>query len=109
MSFIFLKVDFLMFVYQVVENGVCYKASLDGQKTGFYADQRDNRFWLQSVAKDKSILDLCCYSGGFALIAAVGGASEVTGNKSFGPCLYSYHLDSCHSFHFFFCLTLRVS
>ena len=80
-----------MFFYQVVENGVCYKACLEGQKTGFYADQRDNRFWLQSVAKDKSILDLCCYSVGFALNAAVGRASEVTGSKSFGHCLYSYH------------------
>ncbi|MCO5549482.1 hypothetical protein L7F22_002953 [Adiantum nelumboides] len=64
---------------EVVENGVCYKVMLNGQKTGFYIDQRESRLWLRSVVKDQSVLDLCCYSGGFALNAAVGGALEVTG------------------------------
>lgn len=72
---------------QVVENGVCYKVSLEGQKTGFYADQRENRLWLRSVVKDRSVLDLCCYSGGFALNAAMGGAAEVTGVDSSLPAI----------------------
>lgn len=68
---------------QVVENGVRYLASLDGQKTGFYADQRDSRLLLRSLASGSSVLDLCCYSGGFALNAALGGASYITGKHIF--------------------------
>lgn len=72
---------------QVVENGVRYLASLDGQKTGFYADQRDSRLLLRSLASGSSVLDLCCYSGGFALNAALGGASYITGVDSSSPAL----------------------
>jgi len=51
-----------------------------GHKTGFFCDQRENRKQLADLCKDKSVLDLCCYSGGFAVQAAkLGGASEVTG------------------------------
>ncbi|KAI5073724.1 hypothetical protein GOP47_0011737 [Adiantum capillus-veneris] len=72
---------------EVVENGICYKVVLNGQKTGFYVDQRESRFWLRSVVKDRSVLDLCCYSGGFALNAAVGEALEVTGVDSSAPAI----------------------
>jgi 23S rRNA G2069 N7-methylase RlmK/C1962 C5-methylase RlmI len=64
---------------QVVENGVHFQASLSGQKTGFYADQRDNRAYLRAVSRNKTVLDLCTYSGGFAISAALGGAGHVTG------------------------------
>lgn len=74
-------------VIQVVENGIIYKVSLDGQKTGFYADQRDNRRWFRSIARDRAVLDLCCYSGAFALNAAMGGARHVTGVDSSLPAL----------------------
>ncbi len=51
-----------------------------GHKTGFFCDQRENRKQLADLCRDKSVLDLCCYSGGFAVQAAkLGGASEVTG------------------------------
>jgi 23S rRNA (cytosine1962-C5)-methyltransferase len=51
-----------------------------GHKTGFFCDQRENRKQLADLSKDKTVLDLCCYSGGFAVQAAkLGGASEVTG------------------------------
>lgn len=62
-----------------MENGICYLISLDGQKTGFYADQRESRLLISSISRDRKVLDVCCYSGGFALSAAFGGASDVIG------------------------------
>lgn len=73
--------------FEVVENGVQYLASLSGQKTGFYADQRDSRLLLRSITSGAAVLDLCCYSGGFALNAALGGASHTTGVDSSSPAL----------------------
>ena len=48
-----------------------------GQKTGFFIDQRDNRALLQSYAKDRSVLNMFCYTGGFSVYALRGGASLV--------------------------------
>eukprot|EP00580_Thalassiosira_gravida_P015683 CAMPEP_0201665170 /NCGR_PEP_ID=MMETSP0494-20130426/6404_1 /ASSEMBLY_ACC=CAM_ASM_000839 /TAXON_ID=420259 /ORGANISM="Thalassiosira gravida, Strain GMp14c1" /LENGTH=637 /DNA_ID=CAMNT_0048144079 /DNA_START=511 /DNA_END=2424 /DNA_ORIENTATION=- len=45
----------------------------DGQKTGFYADQRENRLMVAELCRDKRVLDLCCYNGGFALNAMIRG------------------------------------
>jgi 23S rRNA (cytosine1962-C5)-methyltransferase len=51
-----------------------------GHKTGFFCDQRDNRRMLSSFCAGKTVLDLCCYSGGFAIQAKkLGQAAEVTG------------------------------
>ena len=51
-----------------------------GHKTGFFCDQRDNRRMLAGFCKDKSVLDLCCYTGGFAVQAKkLGNAGEVIG------------------------------
>jgi len=50
-----------------------------GHKTGFFVDQRDARRLLARLAKDRTVLDLCCYSGGFALAAARGGARSAKG------------------------------
>jgi 23S rRNA (cytosine1962-C5)-methyltransferase len=51
-----------------------------GHKTGFFCDQRDNRRLLASYCRDKTVLDLCCYTGGFAVQAKkLGGASDVIG------------------------------
>ncbi|MCX8157433.1 MAG: class I SAM-dependent rRNA methyltransferase [Verrucomicrobiae bacterium] len=50
-----------------------------GHKTGFFCDQRDNRQRLRAWANGARVLDLCCYTGGFALNAAAHGAAEVTG------------------------------
>jgi 23S rRNA G2069 N7-methylase RlmK/C1962 C5-methylase RlmI len=72
---------------EVMELGVAYKASPYGQKTGFYADQRDNRQVIASLCKEKTVLDLCCYSGGFALNAAMHGASHVVGVDSSAPAI----------------------
>lgn len=72
----------------VLENGVCFRIGLgDGQKTGFFADQRDNRQLIGRCARDRSVLDVHTYSGGFALYAAMNGAAEVLGLDSSGPAL----------------------
>lgn len=62
----------------VRENGISYQVNIaDGQKSGFYCDQRDNRKWVAEFAKGKKVLDCFSYSGGFSLNAMKNGASEV--------------------------------
>ncbi len=64
----------------VHEHGVRYRVQAgSGHKTGFFADQRDNRARLAALSGGRSVLDLCCNSGGFALNAARGGARRVLG------------------------------
>lgn len=65
----------------IVENGVKFLVDLrDGQKTGFYLDQRENRRAAANYLRGRRVLDLFCYTGGFALAAAaLGGAREVLG------------------------------
>lgn len=60
-----------------------YPYDLSSQKTGFYCDQRDNRFNLAVKCHSKNVLDLCCYNGGFALNAMIhGGAKSCIGVDS---------------------------
>jgi len=61
--------------------------TVQGHKTGFYLDQRDNRLLLRGLAKGRAVLDCFCYSGGFALNALAGGAKAVTAIDSSGPAL----------------------
>jgi 23S rRNA (cytosine1962-C5)-methyltransferase len=63
------------------EHGVNFHAAPGSKhKTGFFADQRDNRLLLAEFCSDARVLDLCCNSGGFGIYAKVrGGASDVTG------------------------------
>lgn len=75
-----------------MENGISYAISLEGQKTGFYTDQRENRHFISTISAGKRVLDLCCYSGGFALNAAKGGATSVLGTFFF-LFLYLFLLD----------------
>ncbi|SJZ97920.1 23S rRNA (cytosine1962-C5)-methyltransferase [Lysobacter spongiicola DSM 21749] len=64
----------------ITEHGVRFRADPAGaHKTGFFADQRDNRQWLSQHVEGRRVLDLCCNTGGFAVYAAVRGASEVVG------------------------------
>ncbi len=61
-----------------LENGVRYNLDwINGQKTGFFIDQRENRALLAKYAKDKKILNTFCYSGGFSVAALEKGAREV--------------------------------
>ena len=64
----------------ISEYGVKFRADPAGaHKTGFFADQRENREWLSHQCGGKRVLDLCCNTGGFAVYAAARGASEVVG------------------------------
>ncbi len=49
-----------------------------GHKTGYFLDQRDQRAAVASLAKGREVLDLCCYTGGFAIAAMCGGARSCT-------------------------------
>lgn len=60
------------------ENGVNYQIDwVNGQKTGFFIDQRENRYLLGKYAKGKKVLNTFCYSGGFSLQALIQGAEIV--------------------------------
>jgi len=64
----------------VEENGALFGADvLAGQKTGWFFDQRDNRAFVGGLARGARVVDLYCYSGGFAVQAARGGAVSVLG------------------------------
>ncbi|WP_406699875.1 class I SAM-dependent rRNA methyltransferase [Singulisphaera sp. Ch08] len=65
----------------IQENGVRYRVVFEGShKTGFFCDQRENRQALLRFTPGRSMLDVCCYTGGFGISAlAKGGATEVTG------------------------------
>src|SRR5205823_2583895 len=64
----------------VEENGVRFLVQIaEGQKTGFYHDQRDNRRRVADFAAGRRVLDAFCYTGGFGLYAARAGATEVVG------------------------------
>ena len=72
----------------VEENGVRFYASLaEGQKTGWFYDQRDNRAFVAGLARGARVLDLYTYLGGFGIQAAVRGAREVTFVDSSQPAL----------------------
>ncbi len=73
---------------RVVENGVHYLADVfGGQKTGWFYDQRENRAFVAQLAPGARVLDLYCYTGGFALACARAGAREVVGVDSSEPAL----------------------
>jgi len=68
----------------IEEHGVRFGVQLlSGQKTGFYLDQRANRLAASKYLSGRHVLDMCCYTGGFSLAAAVlGKAAEVIGVDS---------------------------
>lgn len=65
---------------EIVENGVKYIVDVqDGQKTGFFLDQKNNRAAIHKICKDKKVLDCFTHTGSFALNAGIAGASSVLG------------------------------
>lgn len=61
-----------------MENGLKFHVDwIKGQKTGFFVDQRENRALLERYAKDRCVLNMFCYTGGFSFYAMRGGASLV--------------------------------
>ena len=70
------------------ENGLNFETDVvRGQKTGFFLDQRENRARVEELAKDKSVLNVFAYTGGFSLYAARGGAKSVLSLDSSHPAL----------------------
>ena len=64
---------------EVLENGIVYNVNIaEGQKSGFYCDQRDNRRIVASYSKGKKVLDCFSYTGGFTLNSLNSGATSVT-------------------------------
>lgn len=65
---------------EIVENGVKYIVDVeDGQKTGFFLDQKNNRASIHKLCKGKKVLDCFTHTGSFALNAGIAGASSVLG------------------------------
>ena len=65
---------------EIMENGVKYKVDIkDGQKTGFFLDQKYNRLAIQKLCKGASVLDCFTHTGSFALNAGIAGAVRVIG------------------------------
>jgi 23S rRNA (cytosine1962-C5)-methyltransferase len=65
---------------QIEENGVKYEVDVkDGQKTGFFLDQKYNRLAIQKLCKNAKVLDCFTHTGSFALNAGIAGAASVTG------------------------------
>lgn len=64
---------------EIQEYGAIFKVDIKrGQKTGFYIDQRENRYQLRLIGKDKKVLDCFSYTGGFSIHAGLGGAKDIT-------------------------------
>lgn len=64
---------------EFLENGVKFRTNIiDAAKTGFFIDQRENRNFIRSVSKGKTLLNLFGYTGGFSVYAGLGGAEKVT-------------------------------
>lgn len=66
-------------VTEITENGIRYLVDVEnGQKTGFFLDQKYNRAAVARISKDRNVLDCFTHTGSFALNAAMGGAAHVT-------------------------------
>jgi 23S rRNA (cytosine1962-C5)-methyltransferase len=72
----------------ILEHGLNFRVDVqEGQKTGFFLDQRDNRQRIRALAQQRVVLDGFSYTGGFAIAALAGGARHVTAIESSVPAL----------------------
>lgn len=77
-GYLYRREDFHENELAVLENGQKFLVNwTEGQKTGFFLDQRDNRALVGSVAKGRNVLNLFCYTGGFSIYALANGAAHV--------------------------------
>lgn len=81
-----------------IENGIWYEvAHKKSQKSGFYCDQRENRKIIEKYTKDKKVLDVCSFTGGFTLHALRSGAESVdaidSSESALRHLLYQIHLN----------------
>jgi 23S rRNA (cytosine1962-C5)-methyltransferase len=75
-------------VVTINEDGAVFRADLiSGQKTGWFFDQRDNRRFIAALTRGRRVLDLYCFTGGFAVKAALAGAAAVVGIDRSEPAL----------------------
>ena len=62
----------------IIENSLVFQVNVEnGQKTGFYLDQRENRALFRHYASNRDVLNVCCYSGAFSIYALAGGAKSI--------------------------------
>lgn len=85
---------------EVKENGHLFKIDfINGQKTGFFIDQRDNRKLLAHYSKGKNVLNTFSYTGGFSVYAAVAGAESVhsvdVSESAIALCDQNIELNQC--------------
>jgi 23S rRNA (cytosine1962-C5)-methyltransferase len=72
----------------IIEYGLNFRVDVEqGQKTGFFLDQRENRQRVRALAAGREVLDGFCYTGGFAIAALAGGAKRVSAVESSLPAL----------------------
>jgi 23S rRNA (cytosine1962-C5)-methyltransferase len=72
----------------IIEYGLNFRVDVEqGQKTGFFLDQRENRQRVRSLAAGRDVLDGFCYTGGFSIAALAGGAKRVTAIESSAAAL----------------------
>jgi len=77
-GYLYRREDFVEDELVVLENGHRFIVNwTEGQKTGFFLDQRDNRALVGSLAKGRNVLNLFCYTGGFSIYALADGAEHV--------------------------------
>lgn len=80
------------------ENGLVFEADpINGQKTGFFLDQRDNRSRVEQLTSGKTVLNLFAYTGGFSVYAARGGAKEVVSVDISGPAVEASVRNMAHN------------
>ena len=80
------------------ENGLIFESDpIHGQKTGFFLDQRDNRARVEKFARDKSVLNVFAYTGGFSVYAARGGASQIVSVDISAPALEAALRNMAHN------------
>jgi 23S rRNA (cytosine1962-C5)-methyltransferase len=73
-----LRGEVTTFHFPIIEHNLQFNVNIaSGHKTGSYLDQRANRLRVRELAKDRDVLDCCCYSGGFTVNALAGGAKSV--------------------------------
>jgi 23S rRNA (cytosine1962-C5)-methyltransferase len=82
------------------ENGLIFESdTVNGQKTGFFLDQRDNRMRVEKLSMDKSVLNVFAYTGGFSVYAARGGAKEVVSVDVSAPAIAASIRNMGHNQH----------
>ncbi|HNC88520.1 MAG TPA: class I SAM-dependent rRNA methyltransferase [Anaerolineales bacterium] len=83
------------------ENGLTFESDpIHGQKTGFFLDQRENRTRVEKFSKNKTVLNVFAYTGGFSVYAARGGAKEVTSVDISPPAIEAAIRNMKHNQHF---------